>query len=124
MIVRRTITFIICFYRYPRYIVYLYIGTFLLFVVGFLTSKAFKNWRIFHVTPFQWQPPEVYCKKGVLRNIPKFTGKHVCQSLLRPATLLKKRLWHRCFPMKFAKFLRTTFFTEHLWWLLLQNDMN
>ena len=28
---------------------------------------------------------------------------------LRPATLLKKRLWHRCFPVKFAKFLRTAF---------------
>ena len=25
----------------------------------------------------------------------------------RPATLLKKRLWHRCFPANFAKFLRT-----------------
>ena len=36
-----------------------------------------------------------------------------------PATLLKKRLWHRCFPVNFAKFLRTPFFTEHLWWLLL-----
>ena len=38
---------------------------------------------------------------------------------LRPATLLKKRLWHRCFPVNFAKFLRTPFLTEHLWWLLL-----
>ena len=28
---------------------------------------------------------------------------------LRPATLLKMRLWHRCFPVKFAKFLRTVF---------------
>ena len=27
---------------------------------------------------------------------------------LRPATLLKKRLWYRC-PVKFAKFLRTLF---------------
>ena len=27
----------------------------------------------------------------------------------RPATLLKKRLWHRCFPVNFAKFLRTRF---------------
>ena len=26
---------------------------------------------------------------------------------LRPATLLKKRLWHRCFPVNFAKFLGT-----------------
>ena len=28
---------------------------------------------------------------------------------LIPATLLKKRLQQRCFPMNFAKFLRTTF---------------
>ena len=28
---------------------------------------------------------------------------------LRPATLLKKRLWHTCFPVNFAKFLRTPF---------------
>ena len=38
---------------------------------------------------------------------------------LRPATLLKKRLWYRCFPVNFVKFLRTPFFIEHLWWLLL-----
>ena len=28
---------------------------------------------------------------------------------LKPVTLLKKRLRHRCFPVKFAKFLRTLF---------------
>ena len=39
-----------------------------------------------------------------------------------PATLLKKRLWHRCFPVNFAKFLRPPFFTEHLWWLLLEKN--
>ena len=40
--------------------------------------------------------------------------KHLCQSIffnkvagLRSATLLKKKLWHRCFPVNFAKFLRT-----------------
>ena len=27
---------------------------------------------------------------------------------------------HRCFPVNFAKFLRTPFFTGHLWWLLLR----
>ena len=71
--------------------------------------------------------PEVFCKKGVLRNFTKFTGKHLCQSLffnkvagLRPATLLKKRLWHMCFPVNVVKFLRTPFYTEHLWWLLLK----
>ena len=46
---------------------------------------------------------EVFCKKG-----------------LRPATSLKKRLWHRCFPVNFAKFLRTPFLKEHLRWLLLE----
>ena len=55
-------------------------------------------------------------RKDVLRNFPKFTGKHLCQSLffnkvagLRPAALLKRRLWHRCFPVSFAKILRTPF---------------
>ena len=50
-------------------------------------------------------------KKGVLRNFAKFTEKHLCESLflnkvagVRLATLLKKRLWYRCFPMNFAKF--------------------
>ena len=35
---------------------------------------------------------EVFCKKAVLRNLAKFTGKYLCQSL---------------------------FFNKHLWWLLL-----
>ena len=39
---------------------------------------------------------------------------------ITPATLLKKRLWRRCFPVNLAKFLRTPFFTEHLRWLLLE----
>ena len=38
---------------------------------------------------------------------------------LLPATSLKKRLWHRCFPMNFVKFPRTPFFIEHFWCLLL-----
>ena len=30
-------------------------------------------------------------------------------------TLVEKRLWHRCFRVNFAKFLRTPFLTEHFW---------
>ena len=67
--------------------------------------------------------PDVFCKKGVLTNLAKFTGKHLCQSLFfscrRPATLLKKRPWHRRFPVNIAKFLTTPFLTEHVWWMLL-----
>ena len=42
-------------------------------------------------------------KKDALKNFAKFTGKHLC---LRPATLLKIRLWHMCFPVNFSKFPR------------------
>ena len=45
----------------------------------------------------------MFCKKGVLRNFAKFTGKYLCQSL-----------WHKCFPVDFAKILKKTCFTEHL----------
>ena len=79
---------------------------------------------------------ELFCKKGVLRNLAKFTGRHLWQSLffnkvpglgpatllkksLRTATLLKKRPQRRCFPVSFAKFGRTPFLVEHLRWLLL-----
>ena len=67
---------------------------------------------------FKSSRPELFCKKGVLKNFTKFRGKHLCQSLffnkvadLSPTTLLKKRLWHRCFPVNFSKFLRTPFFS-------------
>ena len=63
----------------------------------------------------------MFCKKDVLRNWAKITGKQMCQSLffnnvagLRPATLLKIRLCPSCFPVNFVKFLRKPFFTEHL----------
>ena len=50
----------------------------------------------------------------------KFTGKHLCQSLFcYKVDFVKRRLWHRCFPVNFAKFLRTLVFIEHLWSLLL-----
>ena len=57
---------------------------------------------------------EVICKKGFLKIFAKFTGKHLYQSFF-----LKKRLWHRCFPVNFSKFLRTPVLTEHLRWLFL-----
>ena len=39
--------------------------------------------------------------------------------ILINTVLLKKRLWHRCFLVNFAKILRTAFFREYLRWLLL-----
>ena len=75
-------------------------------------------------------------KIGVLKNFTISTGKHMCWSLFlnklagllfplkptenlefsddvrgnrRPATLLKKRLQHTCFPVNISKFYRTPF---------------
>ena len=54
-------------------------------------------------------------RKVVFRNFAKFSGKHLCQSLfliklqLWAYNFIKKRLWHRCFSVDFAKFQRTPF---------------
>ena len=68
-------------------------------------------------------------KKGALRNFAKFIGKQLCQSLffnkvasLRPATLLKKRPWHRSFSVNFMKFLRTPFLQNTSGRLLLKTN--
>ena len=65
-------------------------------------------------------------KKVNLKYFSKFTGKHLCQSPfltkvagLRAATLLKKRLWHRRFPVNFAKFLGIPFLQNNPERLLL-----
>ena len=70
--------------------------------------------------------PEVFCKKKMFLKISQNPQENACaRSLfnkvagLRPATLLKERLWHRCFLVNFTKFLETLFFIEYLWWLLL-----
>ena len=58
---------------------------------------------------------------GVLENIAKFTGKHLCQSLffnkvvgLRDATLLKKETLAQVFSCEVCEIFKNTFFIEHL----------
>ena len=55
--------------------------------------------------------PDVFCKKGVLRNIAKLTGKHLCQSLFfnKVAGLCKKRDYGTGVFSEFVKFLKTPF---------------
>ena len=58
-----------------------------------------------------------------LKNSP--TEKYLCWSLsnkvadLKVGNFIKKRLQHRCFLVNIAKFLKTAFFIEHFWWLVL-----
>ena len=81
--------------------------------------------------------PELFCKNGVLKNFLKFTGTHLCWSLLfnkvvglrlassskKLSTLWKKSLRQRCFLLNFSKFFRNSIFIEHLRWLLLQREV-
>ena len=58
-------------------------------------------------------PPDVFCKKGVLRNFAKFTGKYLCQSL-----------YFNLVAGLSPKFLRIPFLTEYLQWLLLKQPLS
>ena len=66
----------------------------------------------------QKQPRRCSIKKDVLKDFAKFTGNQLCWSLFLqafgPATLLKKRSRHRCFPVNLFEIFKNTFFTEHL----------
>ena len=91
-------------------------------------ENYFRNYfRIFTITHINTEAVTQTCSvKKVFLEISENSQENTCarDSFLiklhaRPATLLKKRLWHRYFPVNFEKFLRTPFFIEHLRWLLL-----
>ena len=61
---------------------------------------------------------EVFCKKGVLRNFTKFTGKHLCQSLFfnkvagpgQACNFIKKETLAQVFSCEFCEISKNTFF--------------
>ena len=57
--------------------------------------------------------PEVFCKKGVLKDFAKFTGKHLCQSLFITAcNFIKKEALAQVFSCEFCKNSKNIFFTD------------
>ena len=54
-----------------------YINMFLHFEIRYRHNKFFQ----LHLVVSRSRRPEVFCKKAVLRNFAKFTGKHLCQCL-------------------------------------------
>ena len=89
----------------------------------FLTPKACRNYNYLWVFLLNLQKNELIniskiCIDSVATPIPvmllnSFFDDVQSRMRKRPATLLKKRLWHTCFLVNFAKFLRTPFLTEH-----------
>ena len=78
--------------------------------------------------PSQETVIKMFSVKKVFLKISQDSQKNTCArvsfliKLKAPLTLLKKRLWHRCFLVNFVKFLRTPFYKDHFWWLLLHLD--
>ena len=60
---------------------------------------------MFKTSKAQKQPPEVFFRKRCSQKCP-------CRP--QPATLLEKRLWHRCFPVNFAHFQEHLFYRTPL----------
>ena len=77
----------------------------------YVTSKALFNLEKFKVYNIRDNEAVVQkCSvKRCSKNFAKFTGKHLCQSLV--FSKVAGLLWHRCFPVNFVRFLRTPFFT-------------
>ena len=96
--------------------------------IFYINTNSFFLLNIFNFKKSSWAKPvhpsqtvvrRCSVKKVFLKIVQNSQGNTCARvSGLRPATLFKKRLWHRCFPMNFAKFLRTPFFIERVWWLL------
>ena len=54
---------------------------------------------------FKSSRPETFCKKDALKNLAKFTGKHLCQSLF-----LKKETLVQLFSCEFCEIFKNAFF--------------
>ena len=95
----------------------------------FLSRKLRRIWSFckhlrkkFHFPFYQFRSSRKRCsRKKVYLKISQNSQENTCTrvSLLikfkaRHVTLFKKSLWHRCFPVSFVKFIKDTFFTEHL----------
>ena len=69
---------------------------------------------------FQKQSPDIFCKKGVLRNFAKFTGKHLYQSLQPKAcNFIKKETLAQMFSCEFWEISKNTFLQNTSGQLLL-----
>ena len=71
------------------------------------------GWHLRGCCSQQKQPPEVFCKKVVLRNFAKFTGNQLCQNLFfnRPeaCNFIEKETLAQVFSCEFCEFFQNTF---------------
>ena len=100
----------------------------------FSTSRPFSHEAIIFIMETIKSRPQIKSEAVAQRcsvnkmflEIAQNSQENTCQgfffnkvAVLRPASLLKRRLWHRCFPVNFVQFIGAPFSIEHLWRLLL-----
>ena len=92
--------------KLQRYDIYWYFKKILVFILIFLRAKRDRSSGL-----------EMFCIKSVLRNLAKFTGKHLCQGLflnkvagLRPVTFPKKETLAQVFSCEICEITKNTFF--------------
>ena len=73
--------------------------------------------KLTQLSPYRSSRLQMFFKKVFLKIL-QYLEENTCVGL-KACNFIKKRLQHKCFPENIAKFLRTTFFIEHLWWLLV-----
>ena len=86
---------------------------------GFFRYWTSKVCRSSPMWKLQKTSPELFYKKRCFQKFRKIYRRTRLPGLT-PATLLKKRLWHRCFPVNFAKSLGTPFLQNTSGRLLLK----
>ena len=75
---------------------------------------AFKFLRHFENIKRQKQPSRGVLQERCLQKFRKIYRKHLYQGFFNEVVGLWHWLWHRCFPVDFAKFLRAPILTEHI----------
>ena len=95
----------------------------------FRERRPSKIWKPLTGIPLKWlflnsEAVARRCSvKKVFLEISQNSQENTCARVsflikLQASGLLKKRFWHRCFPVNFTKLLRIPFLIEHLRWLL------
>ena len=81
-------------------------------VIGFFVTRKCQKIRKIDENSLRRKPS--YLLNNVSRSSHrKCSVKWCSQKILRPTTLIRKILWHRCFPVNFCEISKNTFFIEH-----------
>ena len=89
-------------------VIFEHIPRFFLFPLLLWACICFLGITISKICQTEKQPPELFIIKGVLRNVAKLTGKHLCQSLF-----FNKETLAQVFSREFCEISKYTFFKQH-----------